>query len=44
MFFAQFLIGKAYSNGVSKNMAAYSKSASYAEQALNSIKVVFAFG
>lgn len=38
------LIGISFARGYSENMKAYGQSAGYAEQALNAIKVVFAFG
>jgi ATP-binding cassette, subfamily B (MDR/TAP), member 1 len=44
MLFASVFIGIAFSRGFSENMRAYGQSAGYAEQALNAIKVVFAFG
>lgn len=44
MFAMTFLIGKSFSAGFQQNMKAYGQSAGYAEQALNAIKVVFAFG
>lgn len=44
MLFASVFIGFSISRGFSSNMQAYGQSAGYAEQALNAIKVVFAFG
>ncbi|CDW80084.1 abc transporter family protein [Stylonychia lemnae] len=44
MFFMSMVITIAFSKGFSENMKAYGQSAGYAEQALNAIKVVFAFG
>lgn len=41
---ASFCIGVSLSRGFSANLKAYGQSAGYAEQALNAIKVVFAFG
>lgn len=41
---ATVMIGFSLSRGFSQNMKAYSQSAGYADQALNAIKVVFAFG
>lgn len=44
MFLMSASIQIAFSKGFSENMKAYGQSACYAEQALNAIKVVFAFG
>lgn len=44
MFIMTVVITIAFSKGFSENMKAYGQSAGYAEQALNAIKVVFAFG
>ena len=44
LFSMTILITVAFSKGYSENMKAYGQSAGYAEQALNAIKVVFAFG
>ena len=44
MLIAVGSIGVVFSRGFSQNMKAYGQSAGYAEQALNAIKVVFAFG
>ena len=44
MFAMTALITISFSKGFEENMKAYGQSAGYAEQALNAIKVVFAFG
>lgn len=44
MLGASFFIGMSMQRGFSANLKAYGQSAGYAEQALNAIKVVFAFG
>jgi len=44
MLIAAIGVGMSFSVGFSENMKAYGQSAGYAEQALNAIKVVFAFG
>ena len=44
MLIAGIGVGMSFSVGFSENMKAYGQSAGYAEQALNAIKVVFAFG
>ena len=44
MLIAGICVGISFSIGFSENMKAYGQSAGYAEQALNAIKVVFAFG
>ena len=44
LFAMTILITLTFSKGFSENMKAYGQSAGYAEQAMNAIKVVFAFG
>jgi ABC-type multidrug transport system fused ATPase/permease subunit len=44
MLIAAIGVGMSFSVGFSENMKAYGQSAGYADQALNAIKVVFAFG
>ena len=44
VFFTTYLITIAMQSGFSSNLKSYGQSAGYAEQALNAIKVVQAFG
>ena len=44
MFLVAFFSTVGFSSGYQENMKAYGQSAGYAEQALNAIKIVFAFG
>jgi hypothetical protein len=44
IFGMTYFITVAFSSGFIQSMKAYGQSAGYAEQALNAVKVVFAFG